>query len=78
MKTVRASEIGSYLYCQRAWWMQRRGFESSNLPEMATGAEMHYRHGRQVLAAGLLRPLSYVLLLAAIAALVAYFTSQLF
>lgn len=65
MRLIRASEIGSYLYCRRAWWYRLNGQESINQAEMAAGTELHRRHGRQVLTAGLMRMLGYLLLLAA-------------
>lgn len=66
MKVIRASEIGSYLYCRRAWWYNRQGLESSNQAEMKAGTELHHRHGRKVLAAGLQRSLAWILLLSAL------------
>jgi CRISPR/Cas system-associated exonuclease Cas4 (RecB family) len=69
---IRASEIGTYLYCRRAWWYRKEGVESENRAEMATGTELHRRHGRKVLAAGLLRTLSLILFLIALTLLVAY------
>ncbi len=69
---LRASDIGAYLYCRRAWWYRSAGVESENRAEMATGTELHRRHGRKVLAAGLLRTLSLVLFLIALILLVAY------
>jgi CRISPR/Cas system-associated exonuclease Cas4 (RecB family) len=65
MKTIRASDIGSYLYCRRAWWYHLHGQASLNQAEMAAGTELHRQHGRQVLAAGLLRTLGFLLLLLA-------------
>lgn len=65
MKPIRASEIGSYIYCHRAWWYRLNGYESANRSEMAAGTELHRLHGRQVLTAGLMRVLGFVLLLAA-------------
>jgi hypothetical protein len=76
MRTIKASEIGTYLYCQRAWWYHRQGQASENLPEMIAGSEMHYRHGRSVLAIGCLRLLAYAMMLVALALLAIYFTEQ--
>jgi len=66
MRFIRASELGSYIFCQRAWWYQRRGFASANREELSGGKEFHRIHGRQVAAAGLLRIGGWALLLAAI------------
>jgi CRISPR/Cas system-associated exonuclease Cas4 (RecB family) len=74
---IRASEIGSYLYCRRAWWYRKQGVESENQAEMATGTELHRQHGRKVIAAGLLRTLGFLLLLTALIILVAAVTSSL-
>ncbi len=63
---IRASEIGSYLYCRRAWWYRKQGIESENQTEMAQGTELHRRHGRQVIAAGFLQLAGYALLLIAV------------
>jgi hypothetical protein len=76
MRTLRASEIGAYLFCQRAWWYQKRGEKSQNLDEMAAGSEMHYRHGRAAIGASCLRVVGYALMLLALALLAVYFTSQ--
>ncbi|MCB9136271.1 MAG: hypothetical protein H6636_12650 [Anaerolineales bacterium] len=70
--TIRASEIGTYLYCQRAWGYQREGEPSSNRTEMLTGTELHARHGRKVLTAGLLRALAYGLVLLALVLVTVY------
>jgi CRISPR/Cas system-associated exonuclease Cas4 (RecB family) len=77
MKIIRASEIGSYLYCARAWWYQKKGVQSSNQAEMAGGSELHRRHGRQVLAAGMTRILALVFLLVALALLAAFCTARI-
>ncbi len=77
MKTLRASEVGTYLYCARAWWYQLQGLQSSNRTEMSAGTELHRQHGRRVLAAGLTRLLALACLLAALMLLVAYCTSRL-
>jgi len=78
MKTIRASEIGSWLYCARAWWYQRQGLESSNQAGMTTGSDLHRTHGRAVLASGLTRTLGLLALLAALALLVSFCTARFF
>jgi CRISPR/Cas system-associated exonuclease Cas4 (RecB family) len=76
MRPIRASEIGSYLYCRRAWWYKLNGFESENQAEMAAGTELHRKHGRKVMASGLLRTLALIIFLLAVTLLVAYCTSK--
>ncbi len=68
MRTIRASELGSYLYCHRAWWYQQQGIESENLGEMTAGSAFHLQHGQKVLTARLLRLAGWLLLLAALVA----------
>jgi hypothetical protein len=77
MPIIRASEIGSYLYCRRAWRYRKDGVESENQAELAAGTELHRQHGRKALSALLLRTFGMVLLLAAVLTLVAYCTAQL-
>jgi hypothetical protein len=72
MRTIRASEIGTYLFCQRAWWYQKSGHPSENLADMVAGSEYHYQHGRVAFQLGCLRVLAYFLLLIALALLVGY------
>ena len=78
MPVIRSSDIGNYLYCRRAWWYRRQGFESENHSELATGTELHRQHGRKVLASNLTRTLGLVLLFVALVLLVAYCTAQIF
>jgi len=76
MRTIRASEIGTYLFCQRAWWYLKQGAQSDNLPEMAQGTEFHYRHGRLVFSLGCLRVLAFTLLLISLALGAIYLTRR--
>ncbi|MDX1436627.1 MAG: hypothetical protein R3335_07450 [Anaerolineales bacterium] len=77
MKTIRASEISSYLYCKRAWWYRREGYESDNEAELAGGQALHTVHSRKVLASGFQRLLAIIFFLASIVALTAYLTNLL-
>jgi hypothetical protein len=74
MKTIRASEIGSFLYCRRSWWYARQGYASENVRELAAGLELHEQHSRSVFASGCLRALAFAALLAALALLAIYLT----
>ena len=74
MRTIRASEIGTYMYCRRAWWYRKQGVESANQSELTAGTALHRQHGRKVLAAGLARTLGLILLLLAFTLLTAYLT----
>ena len=76
MRSIRASEVGSYLFCARAWWYRKEGVESSNQAEMNAGTELHRQHGRAVIASGFTRILAILLLLVALALLVAYCTAH--
>jgi CRISPR/Cas system-associated exonuclease Cas4 (RecB family) len=76
MRPLRASEIGSYLYCRRAWWYRLQGFESSNQAEMAFGTALHQQHGRKVMMAGFYRTLATILIIVALVLLAVYFTMQ--
>lgn len=77
MAVIRSSDIGSYLYCRRAWWYRKQGVESENQAELAAGTELHHKHGRQVLASTLNRTIGLILLMIALIILVAYCAAQL-
>ena len=47
MRRLRASELGSFLYCQRAWWYQKEGIPSQNQAELSGGKVFHHSHARQ-------------------------------
>jgi hypothetical protein len=67
MRVIRASEIGEYVFCHRAWWLRRvQGYESANVRELAEGAATHTRHGRLVSAAIGLRLLALLLIVLAL------------
>jgi hypothetical protein len=62
---VRASEIGQWVYCQRAWWQT-----------LADGAVTHAAHGADVRRAQRLQRAGLWLLLAALLALLALLAVQ--
>jgi len=76
-RTIRASEIGTYLYCKRAWWYQIQGVESKNQQEMAGGFAYHQKHGKQVFRAVLWRVAGWILLSLALILLVVWGTRTL-
>jgi hypothetical protein len=60
---IRASEVGTYAYCARAWWLQAvRGVSSQNVQALQAGARRHARHGSQVARVYGLQILGYALL----------------
>lgn len=62
-RIIRASEIGQYLFCARAWWLGAvEGLPSAHQEEMLTGERAHRRHGRGVRGALILSRLAWTLL----------------
>jgi CRISPR/Cas system-associated exonuclease Cas4 (RecB family) len=66
MRKISASEISTFLFCERAWWYQHQGIESNNVKELASGSDLHHQHSRAVVASGFLRIIAYIVLLMAI------------
>jgi 3-mercaptopyruvate sulfurtransferase SseA len=63
---IRASEIGQYAFCARAWWYSRvKGHVPENVVELEQGVMQHRRHGRQVQVYHQLRRIGLGLLLLA-------------
>jgi CRISPR/Cas system-associated exonuclease Cas4 (RecB family) len=68
-QVIRASELGEYEYCARAWWLGRvLGYRPANLEELAAGEEAHVRHGQKVVSYHRLRRWAYTLLALALLA----------
>jgi hypothetical protein len=78
MRIIRASEIGSYLYCQRAWWYQQNGYEPENQAELAGGKEIHEQHSRVVRLSRVLQVLATIMLLSALALAIFWFLKARF
>ncbi|MCW5875917.1 MAG: hypothetical protein KIS85_03455 [Anaerolineales bacterium] len=62
---IKASEIGEYLYCRRAWWYRLQGAASANLAAMQAGGRAHTAHGRGLRVVAALRLLALGLALVA-------------
>ncbi len=67
---IRASELGEYVFCARAWWLRRAlGWEPEGHARREYGTLLHRRHGRALagsrallIAAGVLLALALVLI----------------
>ncbi len=77
MRTIRASEIGAYLFCRQAWYLQQKGVESKNQVELAGGTTYHRQQGNKAARSSILRWAGWFLLLAALAILAAGITQYL-
>ena len=77
MRPIKASDLGTYLYCQRAWWYQEQGYPSANTRALAEGNQSHTRHGTRVKTLSFLRVLGWLLLLTGIIAGVIRFLPNL-
>jgi hypothetical protein len=64
---VRASDIGAWAYCRRAWYLaQVRGVAHSRPEVLQRGTQAHTQHGRQVRHAGQMQRAGLWLLLVGI------------
>jgi hypothetical protein len=71
---VRASEIGQWAFCQRAWWLaQVKQVPHEKPAVLAYGETMHRTHGQSLWLAQSLVKLGLVLLVFALAAGLAIF-----
>ena len=68
-RIIRASEVGQYLYCPRAWWLGAvEGHTSTNRRALARGDTAHRQHGLQVRASVAAARAAYLLLMLALLA----------
>lgn len=59
---IRASDVGQFTYCRRAWWLAQQGHENRNTAAMAVGTTVHEKHNRSVATAQRTRTLALLLL----------------
>ncbi len=61
-RLLRASEIGQWAYCRRAWWLAQEGHPNRNTAYLEAGERAHAVHGHSVAASHRSRSLALVLL----------------
>ncbi len=62
-RIIRASEIGQYDFCAKAWWLGSiEGVSPSNLSQLQAGTAAHEEHGRQVRRASQLQVAAFTLM----------------
>ena len=62
-ETLRASEIGQFRFCARAWWYARNGEPSANWRVLEAGSQAHRSHARRVQRWMAVRRLAQVIVL---------------
>jgi hypothetical protein len=67
---VKASELKSFAFCERAWFLERSHIASASVTDQARGAEDHRRHAVASHEAIAAQRVSHVLLLVGICGLV--------
>ncbi len=70
-RIIRASEIGQYDFCAKAWWLGSiEGVEPSNVHELLAGTAAHEQHGQQVRRASQMQTVALVLVVLGVIVLV--------
>ncbi len=66
MRAIKASELGTYAFCKRAWYYQNQGETNANQPAMDKGTRLHGKQARQVAVSLILLVLGLLVLGAAL------------
>jgi CRISPR/Cas system-associated exonuclease Cas4 (RecB family) len=67
LSTIRASEVGEFVFCARAWWLRRvAGLEPAGHERRAQGVVLHQEHGRLVASSRALLLVAVVLAIGAV------------
>lgn len=67
---ISASEIGTWCYCKRAWYLQQLGRPSVLTDERAAGARYHERHFQRLRTARRLRAVACAIMLVSLLLLI--------
>ena len=62
-KIIQASEIGTYVFCPRAWGLEQLGYRSQNRQAMEAGTHYHHAIGQRERLTRLLTVLLIIVLL---------------
>jgi hypothetical protein len=54
------------MYCQRAWWYQRKKIKPINVGELAAGQNFHQLHINQSRSANLLKTIAWLLVISSV------------
>ena len=66
-RILTASEIGSYLYCSRSWWLNKvSGYQPANVEELEIGQWLHEEHGHEVRRASRMNQIAIALVAGAV------------
>jgi CRISPR/Cas system-associated exonuclease Cas4 (RecB family) len=76
-RVIRASEVGEYGYCARAWWYRHvariEPTDRESLRRLEAGTRAHRQHGRSLALSGVLSTVGLVLALLGALLLLAVF-----
>ncbi len=65
---MRASDLGAWAFCNRAWWLREvQGAAHDNPDVLDRGSAAHIAHGRQVIGARRLSTVGVILVVAGLA-----------
>lgn len=78
MRTIRASEISTYIYCRRVWWYRLHGIQPTNQEQLEAGINLHVRNARSLEASVRLRLVAMVILVLGVALAIVHFASPAF
>jgi len=74
-RVIRASELGQYSFCAKAWWLGSvEGVPSANIREMDAGTSVHEQHGQAVWLSAWLGRVGWICLGLGLLALVLFWT----
>jgi hypothetical protein len=74
-RLIRASEIGAFAFCERAWGYAARGEPSERQPEIEAGQHYHARRLHHVTWSRMIRRIGIACLIMAAAALAIVLTT---